>query len=381
MLIGAILVAGALAGCGSDGPRPAAKPDPIRLGALVPLSGPNAQSGREMRDGGQLAVKEANDAGGVLGRPVELTISDDGCDPGTAVSEANKLVALDIAVSVGGYCSGATVPTLKIFRTAGVPMVIPLSNSTDLLEPGYDSIFLISGTVGAEGTFALAWMRRIGSKRLVIVHDGTSFPLTLAQAAAASAARPNSGVSLIGQFPLSQGAPSYTRIAGQIAASGGDTVYFTGYYSEANRLILALRAAGYAGKIIVGDGSADTPLLKNLTAEQSKDLYGTALMVPELMPGLAEWSKRFRAATGRAPASSAPEAYDAVRLAIDAIRRAGTIEHEAVRRALASTTDLRLLSGMAQFNPDGTRVSPNFLFLAVRDGRFAEVPTPLTPTP
>jgi branched-chain amino acid transport system substrate-binding protein len=99
------------------------------------------------------------------------------------------------------------------------------------------------------------------------------------------------------------------------------------------------------------------------------------------MPGLAEWSKRFRAATGRAPASSAPEAYDAVRLAIDAIRRAGTIEHEAVRRALASTTDLRLLSGMAQFNPDGTRVSPNFLFLAVRDGRFAEVPTPLTPTP
>jgi branched-chain amino acid transport system substrate-binding protein len=205
--------------------------------------------------------------------------------------------------------------------------------------------------------------------------------LTLAQAAATSAALPDSGVSLVGQFVLSQGAPSYARIAGQIAASGGDTVYFTGYYGEANRLILALREAGYVGKIIVGDGAADTPLLEDLTAEQSKDLYGTALMVPELMPGLAEWSKRFAAATGRAPASSAPEAYDAVRLAIDAIRRAGTTEHDAVRRALAATTDLKLLSGMAKFNADGTRVNPNFLFLAVRKGRLAEIPTPLTPTP
>ena len=371
-LIGAVLV-GAVAGCAGDQQRPAAAGAPIRIGALVPLSGTNAQSGREMRDGAQLAVTEANDAGGVLGRKVELIVGDDGCDPGTAVVEANRLVEQDIAVSVGGYCSSATVPTLRIFRAAGIPMVIALSNSTDLLKPGYDSIFLISGTVAAEGVFALSWMRRLGSKRLAIVHDGTSFPVTLAEAAATSAAKPDSGVTLVGQFALSQGASNYTRIAGQIIDSGSDTVYFTGYYGEANRLILDLRAPGYAGKIIVGDGSADLPLLRGLTQGQSKNVYGTALMVPELMPGLADWSARFAAATGRAPASSAPEAYDAVRLAIDAIRRAGSIGHEAVRQALAATTDLELLSGRVHFNADGTRTNPTFLFLAVRDGYFTEI--------
>jgi branched-chain amino acid transport system substrate-binding protein len=379
-LVGTVLL-GAVAGCASDRAGPAAARDPIRLGALIPLSGTNAQSGREMRDGAQLAVREANDAGGVLGRPVELIVGDDGCDPGTAVVEANRLVEQGIAVSVGGYCSSATVPTLKIFRTAGIPMVIALSNSTDLLEPGYDSVFLISGTVAAEGVFALAWMKRLGSTRLAIVHDGTSFPVTLADAAAASAAKPDSGVTLVGQFALSQGASNYTRIAGQVIASGSDTIYFTGYYGEANRLILDLRTAGYQGKIIVGDGSADGPLLKGITVEQSKDVYATALMVPELMPGLADWSSRFTAATGRAPASSGPEAYDAVRLAIDAIGRAGTVEHEAVRQALAATTDLELLSGRAQFNPDGTRTNPTFLFLAVREGRFVELPPAPSSTP
>jgi branched-chain amino acid transport system substrate-binding protein len=334
-----------------------------------------------MRDAAQLAVTEANDAGGVLDRPVELIVGDDACDPGTAVVEANRLVEQDIAVSVGGYCSSATVPTLKIFRAAGIPMVIALSNSTDLLEPGYDSIFLVSGTVADEGVFALAWMKRLGSKRLAVVHDGTSFPVTLADAAAASAAKPDSGVTLVGQFAVSQGASNYTRIAGQITASGSDTVYFTGYYGEANRLIMDLRTAGYSGRIFVGDGSADGPLLSGISDEQSKDVYGTALMVPELMPGLADWSARFTAATGRAPAAGGPEAYDAVRLAIDAIGRAGTVEHEAVRQALAATTDLELLSGRAQFNADGTRTNPTFLFLTVREGRFIEFSLAPSSTP
>jgi branched-chain amino acid transport system substrate-binding protein len=369
-----LLITGVLAGCATTRPTPAAAPAPIRLGALMPLSGTNAHSGREMRDAAQLAVKEANDAGGVRGRPVELVIGDYACDPGTAVVEANELVATEIVASVGGYCSSATVPTLKIFRAAGVPMVIALSNSTDLLEPGYDSIFLISGTVAAEGEFAVASMRRLGTSRLAVIHDGTSFPNTLARATVASAAKPASGVTVVSELTVSQGAPNYARIAAQVMASGADTVYYTGYYGEANRLIVDLRAVGYAGKIVVGDGAADGQLLKGLTAAQVRDVYGTALMVPELMPGLAEWSARFKAATGRAPAPGAPEAYDAVNVALDAIRRAGTVDRQAVRKAIAATTDLGLLSGQARFNPDGTRVNPTFLLLEIRDGRFAELP-------
>ncbi|WIM98622.1 branched-chain amino acid ABC transporter substrate-binding protein [Actinoplanes oblitus] len=377
-LLTVVVLAGAaaLGGCGGGdaGTSTAEVPAAIRLGALVPLSGTNAQSGREMRDAAQMAVDEVNAAGGVLGRKVELLVLDDACDPGTAVVKANDLVAQDITVSVGGYCSSATVPTLKVFRDAGVPMVIALATSTDLLVPKYDSIFLISGTVTDEGAFAVAAMRRMGSKRLIIVNDGTSFPVTLGRTTAEAAAEPGTGIETVATHELSQGAPSYARLAKQIVGEKVDTVYFTGYYGEANQLIKDLRTAGFDGRIIVGDGATDGPLLTGLTAAQTKNVFGTALTVPALMPSLAAWSKRFAKVTGRQPGAGGPESYDAVTVAVDAIKRAGSTDHAAVRAAIAATPDLPLLSGTAKFNADGTRANPVFLLLEVRDGKLAEVP-------
>lgn len=377
-LAAAMLAAGALAACGEQPqqhtrPRqPAAQDAVIRLGALMPLSGRNAPSGQAMLDAQNLAVSEANAAGGVLGRRVELVTADDACDPGTAVDAATRLVSQNIAVQVGGYCSSATVPTLRIFHDAGIPMVIPLSNSEELLEPKYDNIFLICGTAEAEARFAVESMVHLGSHRLAVVHDGTSFPLSLATSTV-EAAHASGRLDVVGEFELSQGAPSYRRIADEVRASGADTVYFTGYYADANHLILDLRNTGYTGQIMVGDGAVDGPLLENLRPEQSAGVSGTTFMVPQFMPSLADWSARFAKAVGHAPGPSTPEAYDAVTLALDAIRRAGSLDHEAIRRAIAATTQLRLLSGDPRFNPDGTRVNPTFLLLTVKDGAFTYV--------
>jgi branched-chain amino acid transport system substrate-binding protein len=66
------------------------------------------------------------------------------------VSKANELVAREITVSVGGLCSAATVPTLKVFRAVGIPMIIPGANSSDLLAPRYDNVFLLAARDGQE---------------------------------------------------------------------------------------------------------------------------------------------------------------------------------------------------------------------------------------
>src|SRR5204863_8287625 len=127
-LVAFALVTSGLSGCGR--PQHAdSSPSMLRLGALVPLSGDSGPTGQRMLPAYQMAVKEANDAGGVLSHRVELITGDDACDPGTAVTAANAMVARNITVSVGGACSAATVPVLKAFRVAGVPMIIPASNS------------------------------------------------------------------------------------------------------------------------------------------------------------------------------------------------------------------------------------------------------------
>jgi branched-chain amino acid transport system substrate-binding protein len=204
------------------------------------------------------------------------------------------------------------------------------------------------------------------------VHDGTSFPVTLAESTVTAAKRAG-GLAVTGEFELSQGAPDYSRIARQVLAGKADIVYYTGYYAEASQLIEDLRGDGFTGRILVGDGATDGQLLANLTPAQSRDVYGTALIFPEFLPELADWSRRYRTAYGKEPGPSTVEAYDAVQVALDAIRRAGTVEHEAVRKAIAAT-DLPAMSGPLSFNPDGTRSVPRFLLLRAENGRFGLQP-------
>lgn len=369
------VVLAALAGCGGAGKADSTArtdtPEVIRLGTLVPLTGRNSPSGEAMVAAAKLAVSEANAAGGVLGRQVELLVEDDACDPGTAVTAARTLIDKGIAVSVGSYCSSATVPTLKSFRAAQVPMIVAQSNSTDLLIPKYDNVFLVCGTVAAEAEFAVGWMKKTGAKRLAVVHDGTSFPVTLAESTVA-AAKHAGGIAVTGRLELSQGASSYSRIAGAVLADKADIVYYTGYYGEANQLIKDLRIRGFKGRIVVGDGATDGPLLQNLPAELGKDVYGTALLVPKFMPELAKWSAGYRAAVGTAPGPSTVEAYDAVNVALDAIKRAGSLDPEAIRKAI-STTDMTTLSGRMSFNADGTRRKAKFLLLKARGDDFTLV--------
>ncbi|MDI6097435.1 branched-chain amino acid ABC transporter substrate-binding protein [Actinoplanes sp. NEAU-A12] len=366
----AVLLSVPSACAAADTPQPAASSASgvIRLASLLPLTGRSSHSGEAMVNGAKLAINEVNAAGGVLGRQIELVAEDDACDPGTAVMAAQTVIKKDVALSVGGYCSSAVVPTLKIFRDAGIPMIIAQANSTDLIEPRYDSVFLICGTVMAEAHFAVDWMKRLGGTRLSVVHDGTSFPITLAESTAARA-RSTGALTVVNELKLSQGATNYQRIAQSIIDAKTDIVYYTGYYAEANQLIKDLRARGYTSEIVVGDGSADKPLLDELTESESRGVYGTALLVPELMPELETWSQRYQAAYGTRPGPSSAEAYDAVMVAVDAFKRAGSIDHEAVRKALAGT-DHAGLSGQIAFNADGTRTVPKFLLLKAEGGKF-----------
>ncbi|MEV8505265.1 branched-chain amino acid ABC transporter substrate-binding protein [Actinoplanes sp. NPDC051475] len=365
--LGAAAAVLAVGGCASPD-KPAAA-EPIRIGALLPLSGGNAPSGQADAAAARLAVNEVNAAGGLLGRPVELVIKDDACDPATAVVAANELVAAGVVASVGGFCSNATIPTLKVFHTAGIPAVIPLANSTDLLTPGYDSVFLISGTTRDEAEMAQKWMRELAVGRLAVVDDGTSYSVSLAQSTATAVGAPGTGAAVTLQTRLSQDADDYGPVARRIIDSRADMVYFTGYYVEAGRLIKDLRKAGYTGKIMLADGCIDAEIFKHATAAESEGVYGTSFPMPQFQPGIQDWATRYRSAAGVDPVPTTLETYDATALTLEAVRRAATTDRRAVRDAIAST-DITLTTGPVRFSTNGSRKNPTFVRVQARNGKF-----------
>ena len=374
----AVTLTAALVSC-THSSRPPAAPPPLRLGALIPLTGSSAPIGTSMVPAYRMAVDEANQAGGVLGRRVELVTKDDACDPGAAVSHAREMVAGDITVSVGGLCSAATVPTLKVFHDAGIPMIIPGSNSTELLAPHYDSVFLLAGTTAIEAQRAVTWMRPLGSRRVALVDDGTSFASTIVDGAAATARQLNGEVTVVARLALSQGASAYPRIVEAVQAAAADMVFFTGYFAEAAKLIRDLRAAGYPGKIMLSDGGVDPALFTVVHPAQAEGVYGLSLPLPQFEPKATAWAARYKTITGTAPGPFTMQAYDAAKLALNAIRRAGSLDRAKVRAAIAATTpgDVTLLSGPSTFQADGTQQHSTFVPLIIRDGAFT--PAPVVP--
>ena len=104
--------------------------DTIKIGVLVPTTGSEATYGQDMANAVKIAIDEINKAGGVNGSQLAMVVGDDGCDPQQSVNAATKLASSGIVGVVGGYCSGATLPTLKVFGDAKLPFVITAANST-----------------------------------------------------------------------------------------------------------------------------------------------------------------------------------------------------------------------------------------------------------
>lgn len=108
----------------------AAEGEPIVIGMATSLSGSIALFGEANRNGAQLAVDELNEAGGVLGRPLELIVRDDQAQPEEGVSIARDLIIDDgVSALLGPVSSGVALAISEVAEERKVPFLLHTSNS------------------------------------------------------------------------------------------------------------------------------------------------------------------------------------------------------------------------------------------------------------
>ncbi|MEX1079763.1 MAG: branched-chain amino acid ABC transporter substrate-binding protein [Homoserinimonas sp.] len=342
---------------------------PIKIGMIVPTSGSSAPTGASMSNGAQLAVDEINEAGGVLdGRMLELVVADGACDAQQAVASANKLVSSEVVVSVGGYCSGATLPTLPIFDKAGVPMIIPAANSQDLVSEGLKSVFLINGTGLQQSTAALDFIKKQGYGTVALVDDNTSYSVDITTETEKQISEDGSAEVVL-NTSVNAGESDYSSVVRDVIGSGAEIVYWTGYYQEGGLIIDQLRKAGYEGDIVVADGSADSTLAE-IAGDAAEGVYATMTPTPNTIEGAEGWIADFEAAFGEEPKPYSTQSYDAVRLAAEAIESAGNTETDDLIAALEAVDSFDAFSGPLSFTPEHTLASGGFVILVMENGDF-----------
>lgn len=352
----ALVLTGCSGGLASGGGDEASSDGPIKLGMLAPFSGSEAAFGDYMKFGAQLAIDEVNADGGVDGRDLELVTEDDACDATAAVAAAQKLVTAGVEGSVGGYCSGATLPTLPIFAEAGIPMVIPAANSNELVGQG---AFMINGTGTQQAEAAVAWLTKEGAKTVVVVDDNQAYPKDLAD----SIEKQAEGID-IKRESVNPKEKDFSANINSILGSNPDFVIWTGYYQAGGLLINQLRAAGYDGPVLVGDGSVDAQLAAIAGDAEIANVVGTFTRTPDMLENGEQWIADYQEVSGgKDPGPYSIQTYEAVKTMAQAMIDAGSTDHDAVVKALQGLDGFPLLTGDLTFADDGSREGGGFVIV------------------
>jgi branched-chain amino acid transport system substrate-binding protein len=129
---------------------PEATGDAIVIGASLPLSGRFSEPGTAAKEGYEIWATMVNESGGLLGRPVELSILDNASDQDTAVADYEKLITVDeVDLVVGPFSSFLVIPTSEVAARYGYAFVEPAGGAPDVFNRGLDNIFFAQPAAGS----------------------------------------------------------------------------------------------------------------------------------------------------------------------------------------------------------------------------------------
>ena len=143
----------------------------ISIGVISPVTGPVALDGESFRDGAELAVKEINAAGGVLGAQLALVVEDGECKPNVSASAAEKLMVRDLVpVLVGAHCSPATAAVIPLAERQKVPFVTGISSAPSLTATRHEWFFRLPPTEAMTANAAVPYyVEKLGFKSIAFL--------------------------------------------------------------------------------------------------------------------------------------------------------------------------------------------------------------------
>ncbi|HVO02870.1 MAG TPA: ABC transporter substrate-binding protein [Candidatus Cybelea sp.] len=354
---------------------PAMADDTIKIGSPFNVTGGLASVEAPALNGAKLKAKEINDAGGVLGKKIELVIYDTKTDPTVIAATGSQLLNQDkVVASLAFADSDAVLAMAPQFQTAGVPLVTPGATSPKLPDQVGSDMFLacfgdnVQAAAGAE--FVL---NKLSGKTVYLLRDNTTEYTTLL-AKYFKEAYENGGGKIVLADDYKHGDTSFTAQITKLKAlpEKPDVLYVSAQPDDIGVVVKQIRQAGITQPIVGGDGY-DTPLLLSVGGKAANNVYFSthAFMAEDSTPGIVKFYQAYKAAYNTPPENAfAALGYDTVGLIVDAISRAGSTDSAKIRDALAATQGYQGITGSISYS-NGSRVPAKTVsIIGVKDDKL-----------
>ena len=375
-----------LTACGKKEEQPAAEASAaasttssevvVKIGQVSPMTGPIAHLGKDNEFGALLAIEDLNAEGVEIGGKkvkFELVSEDDQADPKIGTQVAQRLVDAQVAGVVGHLNSGTTIPASKIYSDAGIPQISPSATNPDYTKQGYKTTFrVIANDVQqgkALGEFAVDTLK---AKKVAIIDDRTAYGQGLADEFE-KAVKAKGGAIAKREFTTNT-ATDFNAILTSIKATQPDVIFYGGMDAQAAPLSKQMQRLGIKAKLMGGDGW-QTPEFIKLAGEAAEGQYSSSCGVPrDKMPGFAAFDERFKAKFKTEVQIYAPYEYDAVKVLVDSMKRAGSTDPK-VYLAEVSKTNMTGITGPIAFDEKGDIKNGAVTVYQVKGGKWEVVST------
>ena len=356
---------------------PALADEPVRIGVTTILSGQYADRGQSEQYGVELALQRINQAGGVLGRPVEAFYGDNAADPATGIAATKRLIEEQhVPVLLGALWTPVTHAIMPIVAEVKVPLVIDISAGQDFVDAsgvgGNDYAFK---TIPSDRDIALGlmgWLKGQGVKSVAIVNDDSPFNRTNAESMEKAAVGADIKV-LTNETILNP--KDLAPLLSELKALGPDQVVTLLSTSTAP----FFRAYEQSGWNVPVTGRIDIAAATGALSPQFVSAGGldsvTSITVFNPMietPGVQDFIQAYRAKYGIMPTQRSFFAYEATNLVVDAIRRANSDKSEDIEKALKTTTMPSLLGGTYKMDDHNHPHTP-MQIIGVRGGKASVI--------
>ena len=323
--------------------QPAGKVVQVKIGTVSPLSGPSAHAGKDIENGARMAIDDLNAKGIVLGgSKVQWVLQpeDDGADPRTGTTVAQKLVDAKVAAVVGHLNSGTTVPASKIYANAGIPQISPAATTPVYTNQVFKTAFRVVANDNLIGrTLATYTLGTLKAKKIAVIDDRTAFGQGLADEFVKGVKKAGAGASVVSRQFTGDKATDFSAILTQIRARDPDVIFYGGMDAVAGPMLKQMKALGLRAKLISGDGvcSEKMPLLAGDALVDDKVYCVVAGGVGAAQEaGLNAFTQRYQQRYKLPVQSYAPYAYDAVMVFAKAMQSANSSDPAKFLPALAA---------------------------------------------
>ncbi|MGI8852561.1 MAG: branched-chain amino acid ABC transporter substrate-binding protein [Methyloceanibacter sp.] len=364
-LIAALAATGLLVGCGGS-----EESNEIPIAVVGPVTGQYASFGQQMKNGGEMAVDDINEAGGVLGKKLDFTMGDDACDPKQAVAVANQITGQGVALVAGHYCSGSSIPASQVYGESDMVQISPASTNPDFTDKrSASNIYRVCGRDDQQGGVAGKYLAtHYGDKNIAIIHDKTAYGKGFADEV--KKALNETGKEEVLYEAISAGEKDYSALVSKLKQAAVDVVFLGGYHTEAGLIVRQMRDQGM-NTLLMGGDALITQEYWSITGPAGEGTLMTFSPDPRKNPAAADVVKRFKD-KGIEPEGYVLYTYAAIQAWKQAVEKAGKTAAADVVKAL-NENEFETVIGKFRFDEKGDPNLPPYAVYRWSNGTYEEI--------